>query len=445
MRKIASLRKPIAVAVVVLVAFAAGMATMHTLGNESVLTVVARIVQLIPGVMKIEEGSGIPAASSLRPLQTFWEVREKIKKDFVYPIKDESELTYGAIRGMLASLNDPWTRFQTPKEYAEFETETEGHFGGIGAVLESRPVGGSDPNAEPGTGEYEVIITSVIPEGPASKTDLRPDDVVVEVDGTPVKGLRLDAVVNRIRGDRGTTVKLGVRRAGVKDLIQIPITRQTVEYPVVEHKMLPGNIGYVWLRSFNKQAATKLREALQDLNAKGMKGLVFDLSIDGGGLLDMAVNVGSMFLPQGQPVVYVQERDAQPQPLNTRGGPVIPMSLPMVVLVDRGSASASEIVAGCLQDHGRALVVGQNTFGKSKVQTVVELEDKSALIMSTAVYLTPKKRDISLDYEKGKRGVKPDRFFPEPAPGTKMKFEDWHNGEIAKATAVLQEQMKKPE
>jgi len=140
-------------------------------------------------------------------------------------------------------------------------------------------------------------------------------------------------------------------------------------------------------------------------------------------------------------VVFVQERGAAPQPLNATGAQLIPDDIPMVVLVDRGSASASEIVAGCLQDRGRAAVVGQNTFGKSKVQTVAELNDKSALILSTAVYLTPKKRDISLEYEEGKRGVKPDVFFPEPEAGTKVVYDEWHDQQIKKAVEVLEKRI----
>lgn len=428
MKKASSVLRRSGIVALVLLSFGAGMLTMGMVGQESILTVVARVVQLIPGVMQIEANSAIPAATELRPLQTFWEVRDKVKRTFVYPVDDDAKLTYGAIRGMLASLNDPWTRFYTPEQYQEFQTETEGHFDGIGAVLEARPIGSTD--------EQEVVISALIPEGPASKADVRSQDVILAVDGTPTKGMSLDAVVNRIRGKRGTSVKLVLRRQGTDDPIEVEITRAEILVPVVEHKLLADKVGYVWLRSFNRQAEGKLREALLELKSQGMKSLVLDLSINGGGLLDMAVSVGSMFIEKG-PVVYVQERGAEPQPLNATGHPVVPANIPMVVLVDHGSASASEIVAGALQDTNRATVVGQNTFGKSKVQTVAELNDRSALVLSTAVYLTPKKRDISLEYEPGKRGVKPDRVFPEPEPGTKIRYEDWHQQQIDKAIAVL--------
>lgn len=422
------------IAAVVIVAFLGGMATMRAIGDEGVLHIVARVVQAIPGVVQIEDASFIPAASDLRPLQTFWEVRERVKKQFVYEIEDDKKLTYGAIGGMLSALDDPYTRFYTPEEYGEFQVETEGHFEGIGAVLGSREV------AEDGS--QEVFVTSILPEGPASKTDLQPDDVILAVDGAVTKGMSLKAVVNRIRGKRGTEVVLGLRRLGVDKLIEVKITRDEIQVPTVEHKMLDDKIGYVWLRSFNKQAEAKLQEAITDLRNQGMKGLLFDLSINGGGLLDMAVAVSSMFM-DGGPVVYVKERGREELPIRAKAGTLVPQDLPVVVLVDRGSASASEIVAGCLQDRGRATIVGQNTFGKSKVQTVCELNDGSALVLSTAVYLTPNKRDISVEYEEGKRGVKPDKFFPEPTlvDGQRIKFTDWHEEQIKLALDVLKEKM----
>jgi len=425
-------RRFVVPAVIALVAFALGMVTMHVVGNEGVLTLVARCVQILPGVMQVEGGQSIPAATDLRPLQTFWEVRDRVKRAFVYPVEDDAKLTYGAIRGMLSSLEDPWTRFYTPDQYKDFQSETEGHFDGIGAVLEPKEVG---------EGETEVVISSLIPEGPASKSDLQPHDVIIGIDGLSVKGMSVDAVVNKIRGPRGTSVKLTVKRPNVDEPIDIELKRAEIIVPVVEHKMLPGDIGWVWLRSFNRQSEAKMREAIEDLKSKGMKAMVFDLSLDGGGLLDVAVTVGSMFIEKG-PIVYVQERGSEAIPLNAVGNPIVPKDIPIVVLTDRGSASASEIMAGALQDTGRALVVGQNTFGKSKVQSVMELNDKSALVLSTAVYLTPKKRDISLEYETGKRGVKPDFFFPEPEIGVKIRYEDWHTTQIDKAVEVLKKQMQ---
>nr|MBP8954741.1 PDZ domain-containing protein [Armatimonadota bacterium] len=228
---------------IALLSFIGGMAARHAMGMDGVLTVAARIVQAIPGVLQIEDASLVPAASDLRPLQTFWEVRERVRKQFVYEVEDDKKLTYGAIRGMLGSLDDPYTRFYTPEEYQEFQEETSGHFDGIGAVLESRTVGEE--------GASEVFISSILPEGPASKADLHPEDVILAVDGIPTKGMSLQAVVNRIRGKRGTEVRLGLRRSGVDKLLEVTLTRAEIKVPVVEHRMLDNQIGYVWLRSFN--------------------------------------------------------------------------------------------------------------------------------------------------------------------------------------------------
>ena len=488
------------IALLVVAAFATGLLAREVHARAfrgTALADAARVAQLVPDLLRIEDAESITSATDMRPIQTFWEVRDKAKKSFVYEIEDDEKLTYGAIRGMLASLDDPWTRFYSPAEYKEFQVETEGHFDGIGAVLQSRRIGETGPD--------EVVIISILPEGPAKKAKpvILPGDVIVAVDDGSIRGLSLQAVVNRIRGKRGTTVKLHLKREGHTDptgdlkdraarylsseksfddcpvceqnlpepiqqdlkrrsggdapeageapppgngLIEVALVRAEIEVPVLESKMLDDKIGYVWLRTFNKQAELKLRTALKELKAEGMRGLLLDLSINGGGLLDMAVAVSSMFV-NDTPVVYVQERGQEPEPLNARRSTLIPTALPMVVLVDRGSASASEIVAACLQDVGRAKVVGQNTFGKAKVQTVSELNDKSALILSTAVYLTPKKRDISLEYEEGKRGVKPDHFFPEPdlenIGDEPDWYEGWHEEQIGLAVEVLEREIAK--
>ncbi|GAG44112.1 unnamed protein product, partial [marine sediment metagenome] len=221
----------------------------------------------------------------------------------------------------------------------------------------------------------------------------------------------------------GTEVKLTLLRGGHGEpegvvglerqgkFVDLTIVRAAVDIPIIETKILDDDIGYVWLRLFHKQAGSKLQAGLEELLDKHIRGLVLDLSINGGGLLEQAISVCNLFLDK-QTVVYVQERNGEPQPYQTMPGTVIPEDLPIVILIDGSSASASEIVAAALQDMGRAKVVGQNSFGKSKVQTVMALNDHSALVLSTALYLTPNKRDLSQEYEDGKRGIKPDVVFP---------------------------------
>ena len=417
--------------------FIGGLAVGNVFQLGGMGAVITPLAQVIPGVHRHELDRDIPTVSDLSPISTFWQVREKIKKQFVYAVEDDTELTYGAIRGMLASLEDPYSRFLDPKEFNDFNTETEGHFDGIGAVLEAR--------IDPVTHGQRVIITSVIEGGPTSKTKIRDGDEIIGVDDKPIKGLTLTEVVRQIRGKRGTVVQLKIVREGVEKPFDVEITRANVDLPTIEYSMIDEEqkIGYMWLRNFNKTAEDKMVEAIEELKSQGMKALLFDLSSDPGGLLDAAVAVGSFFL-DGGPVVYVKARDMEPQPLNATAGVKIPQDMPVVVLINQGSASASEIVAGALQERGRATVVGQHSFGKSKVQTIIEMRDGSALFLSTAVYLTPQLTDIGIDDENGDRGVKPDQVFPDPdlEKDAELTGKEWHERQIQKALEVLRTEMK---
>ena len=385
--------------------------------------------ELVPSAMRHQTAPDVTPATDLRPIATFWEVREKIKRNFVYPIKDDTKLTYGAIRGMIEALDDPYSRFMTPEEYKEFQSESEeGHFFGIGAVL--------DRYRDPETDDWVVVISAVLPGGPASKTDLRPGDIIVAVDGRPIQDLPLYKVVKLIRGKAGTKVVLTVRRKTAKKLIDIEIIRGEVKEPVVDYEILPGNIGYIWLRGFSRTAISKMREALQYMVDKKVSGLLLDLSQDPGGLLDAAVAIADMFIDHG-PLVWIRERGGEPEPIMAHRKTIVPKDLPIVVLIDEASASASEILAGCLQDYGRAKIVGFHSFGKSKVQTVIELNDHSALVLTTAVYLTPKKRDIGEEWAKGKRGIKPDVQFPEEQLDPHVSATQLHERHKKRAVEIL--------
>lgn len=410
--------------------FAAGL----SLRNTSVYGLAAQIVQSMPGLYDYEADNEIPSATDLRPLATFWEVREKILRNFVYPLKDSTQLTYGAIRGMLDALQDPYSRFLTPEEYAEFTQETEGTFEGIGAW-----VGQEKEEEEAG---IKIVIISIIPEGPAAGVDIRAGDQILAVDETGTEGLTLQAVVKKIQGPAGTPVVLILKREGREEPFEVQVTRARVEVPNVETKILPGNLGYLWLRSFNKQAEREAREGLEDLLSHNLSGLVVDLSLNGGGLLEQAINVSSLFFADG-PVVYVRERGGSPQAYNAVPGVLVPSALPMVVLVDQSTASASEILAGALRDRGRAKIIGQHSFGKSKVQTVIKLNDDSALILSTAVYLTPDMHDVGEPWEedKSKRGLRPDVTLPPPDLDSGIKYADWHEQQIEQAAAFLRKQI----
>ncbi|MBU0611580.1 MAG: S41 family peptidase [Armatimonadetes bacterium] len=431
--------------VLVAAAFSAGTVAGLAAGRGRLLQTIARVAQMTSGTFSHHQDLDIPGVTNLNALEVIWEVREKVKQQFVNPIKDDNKLTYGAVRGMLAALEDPYTRFLDPEEFKEFRTDTSGHFDGIGAVLESRA---NDKGRE------QVVISSILEEGPAAKTNLRPKDIIVKVDKTLVDGMTLTQVVKLIRGPRGTPVTITVIREGAAKPIEVTVIRANIEVKVVKpaQEPKPGEkvqwmmdpekkIGYIWLTSFNQNATREMQTALNDLAKQGMKGLILDLSSDPGGILDVAVEVASFFISDG-PIVWTRERGAEPQALYAIPGKAIPKNVKMVTIVDGGSASASEIVSGALQDTKRSLIVGQHSFGKSKVQTICELQDQSALFLSTAVYLTPKLRDIGEKDANGKRGVKPDVLFPDPDPNDpNFKAKEWHEQQIGLAKAELLKQM----
>jgi carboxyl-terminal processing protease len=419
-----------------LAAFSAGTFAGLAAGRGRLMQTIARVAQITSGTLEHRKDLDIPGVTNLNALEVIFEVREKVKQQFVYPVKDDNKLTYGAVRGMLAALDDPYTRFLDPEEFKEFRTDTSGHFDGIGAVLESKANG---------KGREQVVISSILEEGPAAKTNLRPKDIIVKVDNTIVDSMTLTQVVKLIRGQRGTPVTITVIREGADKPVEVTVIRANIEVKVVkQYKDKAGwmmdpekKIGYIWLTSFNQNATREMKLALDDLSKQGMKGLILDLSSDPGGILDVAVEVASYFISDG-PIVWTRERGAEAQALYAIPGKAIDKNIKMVTIVDGGSASASEIVAGALQDTKRALVVGQHSFGKSKVQTINELQDQSALFLSTAVYLTPKLRDIGLKDEKGKPGVKPDVLFPDPDPNNAdFKAKEWHEQQVSLAKAEL--------
>lgn len=411
--------------------FFAGVFTAQALNAGGVLPALAQMAQVVPGVYDVEDGQDIPAATNLTPIKTYWRARQRIIDHYVYPEElGDSTLTYGAVRGMLRALEDPYSRFMDPEQYSEFQTESEGHFEGIGAEL-TQDVESND-----------IIVANVLPDGPAAETALMPGDVIVAVDDTIVKDMDLTDVVKIIRGEEGTDVVLTVRHEDAAETTDVTITRARVDFPIIEHRMLEDDIGYVWLRSFNRMAAAELRDAIEDLKEQGMKGLLLDLSYDPGGMLDQAIAVASLFVDD-TPVTYIRDRAGEPEPLPASSGTILDGDVPIVVLINRGSASASEIVAGALQDTGRGTIVGENSFGKAKVQTVIELDDGSAMVLTTAVYLTPDKRDIS-GGEGDERGIQPDVRFPEPPedPEERPSAIDWHEQQVERASDVLKEKMQ---
>jgi carboxyl-terminal processing protease len=295
----------------------------------------------------------------------------------------ETSATAGAIQGLLESGGDKYAAYFNKTHYKAFNEETMGAFGGIGVVLGQNKDG-------------QAYVVEVYKDTPAQRVGLKAGDVFSSIDGVTRAKWTTEEVVKRVRGEEGTKVKLVMSRP-TKDPhaeptdIPFEITREKIIYPNIKSEMI-GSVGYIRLGQFNAKAADDIKKAVQDLTDKGATGLVLDLRDDPGGLLNQAVDVSSLFIADGA-IVRVDERNKPEQVLKANGSKVT--DLPMAVLINGDSASASEIAAGALQDYGRAVLVGEQSFGKGSVQTIEELPDGGAVKFTIAHYLTPKKRVIN--------------------------------------------------
>lgn len=313
----------------------------------------------------------------------FWEVWHIVQSKFYGEIPPDSQTTYGAIKGALAALNDPYTVFVEPQPRALERAELDGQFGGIGAYILR-------------DAQNNILLNPMV-DSPAEKAGVQKNDMLVQVDDTPVTPEMTDEdVVLLIRGEVGTTVKITVTRAGEPDPITMAIERAVIPNPSVDWRILDEDptIGYIHIRIFSGNTAEELARALRELPDAGATRYILDLRGNGGGLLDAAVDVASVFLEKGI-ILKENRRDADPKPYFVK--PVAPKLLdaPLVVLVDGGTASASEIVAGALRDQGRAKLVGERTYGKGSVQLVYDLSDESSLHVTVARWFTP--NDHSID------------------------------------------------
>ena len=300
-----------------------------------------------------------------------------------------TEESYEAIRGMLASLDDPYTRFLDPKQFKEMQIETSGELMGVGIQISL------DKQTK------EIVVVSPIEGTPASKAGVQPKDVIVSIDGESTKGMTTEDAVKLIRGKEGTKVTLGLRRQG--QVISVPLVRARIEIQAVDSQLNTTaggeKVGYIRLKQFNANAAKEMRAAIRKLEADGANGYVLDLRSNPGGLLEASVDIARQWMDEGT-IVSTKTRNGIQDVRRATGSALT--QRPVVVLVNEGSASASEILSGALQDNDRAKLVGQKTFGKGLVQSVRGLADGSGLTVTIAKYLTPKGTDIH------KNGIQPD-------------------------------------
>jgi carboxyl-terminal processing protease len=345
---------------------------------------------------------GTDGGATYEQLRLFTEVLSIVQNQYVDEVAPK-DLIYNAIKGTLRGL-DPHSSFLDPDSYREMQVETSGSFGGLGIEITLR----------------DDVLTVVAPiEGtPAYRAGLQPGDKIVKIDGLVTKDMQLPDAVKKMRGKPGSKVTISIVREGWTEAHDFEIQREQIRVHSVRSQDLGSGIGYIKLRQFQEQTAHDLDAALEKFSKGEFKGLILDLRNNPGGLLTSAVEVSEKFVDDGKLVVYTEGRVRNQNMRFSAHAKHAYNALPMVVLVNQGSASASEIVAGALQDYGRAIVVGTQTFGKGSVQTIIPLSDGSGLRLTTAKYFTPKGRSIH-----GK-GITPDivvELPKEPATSPKEK------------------------
>jgi carboxyl-terminal processing protease len=316
--------------------------------------------------------------------KTFTAALSAIEANYVEPLESD-RVVYGAIRGMLGTL-DPHSSFFDPREYAQMRERQEGRYYGLGITIAAI--------------DGDITAQSVFEGSPASRMGVRRGDVIARIDGEDAKGWAVEQAMLKLRGPKGTAVRIEVRRRGYEQLIPLEVIRDEVHILTVPaFFMLDANTGYIQLRDFGENTSREVKAALRDLTAKGMQRLVLDLRSNPGGPLDQAIRVTNEFLPRGKMIVYTRGRinNSDQDYRGTDDGEF--QHLPMVILTNRNSASASEIVSGALQDHDRALIVGETTFGKALVQSVYRISSGAGLALTTAHYYTPSGRLIQRPWD----------------------------------------------
>jgi carboxyl-terminal processing protease len=365
---------------------------------------------LAPQVRYVVGGSAIAAASeTYKKLNLFGDIFERVRSDYVEP-PNEAKLIESAINGMLTSL-DPHSSYMDPKSFGEMRQQTSGKFGGLGIEVTME--------------EGLIKVVTPIDETPAARAGILAGDVITHIDDDQVQGLSLNDAVNKMRGPVNTPVRLKIIRASNKKIEEIKLVRETIQIRAVRWRKEGDDVVYLRITSFNEQTFENLKKGIEttvaELGADKIKGFVLDMRNNPGGLLDQAVSVSDAFLERGE-IVSTRGRDpADTQRFTAKGGDLT-KGKPVVVLINGGSASASEIVAGALQDHKRATIIGTRSFGKGSVQTIIPLREQGAVRLTTARYYTPSGRSIQA------KGIDPDIKVEQDIP-EELKGKDETKGE----------------
>ncbi len=350
-------------------------------------------IALPPQTVQLEDGrvlgrEEMDRLSSDVDFALFWDVWDMLQESYIYGPVAEKDLFYAAIDGLVEGVNDPYTSFFDPKEASDFQTDLSGQFEGIGAEI--------------GLRDEQIVIVSPLKDAPAQRAGVQAGDAVHLIDQTETYGMTIEEAVRAIRGPKGTTVTLTVTRDGAPDPMEISIRRDVIEIASVEWELRDDGIAVVNLFAFNEDTARAFNDIVVELLAQDVQGIVLDMRNNPGGFLDRAVTIAGEWVGN-QTVVIERMDDGLLRPLDAQGVARL-RNIPTVALVNEGSASATEIVAGALQDYGVATILGTQTFGKGSVQEYRELEDGSALKITIAEWLTPQGRSIQ------KEGIRPDEL-----------------------------------
>ena len=348
-------------------------------------------------------------------LEPFFEVFNLVRFEYEKKDVDIDKVIQGAIKGMLKALDDPYTRYMDPQALKrEQEDMFLGHFGGLGIIISIK--------------DDQLIIISPIEDTPAYIAGIKAGDRVVEIDGKSTEGMELDEAVNILRGEKGTEVTLGIKRENVEELLGITIIRDIIEVKAVKKEVMGrnNNLGYIRITTFNVNTSPELEEVLNEFKKdSNIQGIILDFRNNPGGLLDSAIEIASKFIKEG-PIVHIKDRDGIIATIESRGNKY--PEWPLFVLVNEGSASASEIVAGAIQDSERGKLLGMKTFGKGVVQQVFNLNDGSGIAITTSEYFTPSERSIN------NIGIEPD-ILVEPVEDSEQDMQ------LNKAIQLLEEEL----
>jgi len=371
------------VVVLVVLGFVGGVAAMWVNGPQ---------IRQVAAALLPPKAEADQERSREERAQILWQIWDILDQEYVTPERlDPQEMIYGAARGLVSSLDDPHTAFVEPVSAEILDQDMQGSFEGIGATVQMV--------------DGRLVIARPLPGSPALKADLRVGDIVLQVDGQSLEGKTIMEAISLIRGPRGTAVVLLIQREGVAEPFEVSVVREKIDLPIVDTKILDGDIAYLSLSEFNAVSRDRVHTALGELLRENPRGLILDLRGNPGGYLQMAIDVASEFLPQGTVILNEEERG---KPLKqdrvTRSG--IATDIPLVVLVNGGSASAAEIVAGAIQENGRGILVGEPTYGKGSVQNTHRLQDGSSLRVTIARWNLPSGKNLDGN------GIQPDIEVP---------------------------------